>query len=72
MWNVAFKSTSGASDISIPGMPSEILRFHRAWHQLDGKPKELLWVRYVDRIRIADESILDSAHEAIIEGIANG
>ena len=72
MWNVAFKSKSGASDISIPSMPSEILRFHRAWHQLDGQPKELLWTRYVDESRTATKSNLDSAHEAIIEKITNG
>ena len=75
MWNVAFQSSSGASEISIPGMPPEILRFHRAWHQLDGKSKELLWNRYVDRTRRAKDGNLDIAHDVIIEKIikiANG
>ncbi len=72
MWNVAFQTSTGTSDISVPSTPRAILQFHRAWHRLPGKHREILWAQYVARTSQSQQHCkyqdrLHAAHKAIIK-----
>ena len=83
MWNVAFQSVSGGAEISIPNTHPEVLQFHRAWHEIPGKHREVLWNHYIENSSLNKSSAdhrdrLTAAHRTVIkkliesDGAANG